>query len=92
MNERCIMSSKCMSTLKCMHKHTVTKQKAIMSSVYCLQKLLSSHFSSIDTTGAIHHIHKHMHTEYTTCNCLKERAGDAGQSAMEVNMLIVYTK
>ncbi len=24
--------------------------------------------------------------------CLKERAGDAGQSAVEVNMLIVYTK
>ncbi len=99
MNERCIMSSKCMSTLKCTHKHTDNKAKkqswvftAWTCSVYCLQKLLSSHFSSIDTTGAIHHIHKHMHTEYTTCNCLKERAGDAGQSAMEVNMLIVYTK
>lgn len=97
MNERCIMSSKCMSTLKCTHKHTVTKQKAIMSfhcmNLFCLLFAKApSHFSSIDTTGAIHHIHKHMHTEYTTCNCLKERAGDAGQSAMEVKMLIVYTK
>jgi len=90
-----------MSTLKCMHKQTVTKQKAIIilflstvciSSFHLLYRNDWSHSRTYTHTHTHTEVCKHMHTEYTTCNYLKKRTEDAGQGAVEVKMMIVDTK
>lgn len=93
----------CMSTLKCMHKHSVTKQNHHELSLHELvlftvcKSSLSFQFYRYDWSHSC--TYTHIRPFKNTCTqstqpviFFEKRVGDAGQSAMEVKMLIVYTK